>query len=149
MTMNLKQFKENLLAYGADVQKWPEDMRQAGLKAMETSSELRTLLAEEKRLEQVLRARKYEEPSRDLAQRIVSASLSKKRSPRRGLRGFFSELFWEFSIPRPALTAISISVILVLILGFAIGFLNPIGAVSTEQTQTNLQEFLYYEGEVL
>ena len=116
---------------------------------MDTSSELRTFLAEEKLLEQVLRTRKYEEPSRDLAQRIISASLSKRRSVRRGLRGFFSELFWEFSIPRPALTAISISLILVLILGFAIGFLNPIGAVSTEQTQTDLQEFLYYEGEVL
>jgi len=149
MTMNMKQFKENLLVYGANIHGWPEDIRQAGLKAMETSSQLRTLLAEEERLERVLNMRKYEEPSSNLAERIISAALSKRKRVRRGLSGFFSELVWEFSLPKPALTAFSVSLILLLILGFAIGFSNPIGSVSTEGTQTDLQEFLYYEGEAL
>jgi len=149
MTITLKQFKENLLVYGANVREWPEDIRQAGLKALEISSELRALLAEEERFERVLTTRWYEEPSRDLAERIVSVSLSKKKRVRRGLGGFFSELVWEFSLPKPALTAVSVLLILVLILGFAIGFSNPIGSVPTEGTQTDLQGFLYYEGEVL
>ena len=149
MTMTPKQFKENLLVYGANVHKWPEDIRLTGLGALETSSELRTLLAEEERFEGVLKTRRYEEPSRDLAERIVSVAQSKNKKVWRRLGGFFSELVWEFSLPKPVLTAVSVSLILVLILGFAIGFSDPIGAVSTEQTQTDLQEFLYYEGEVL
>jgi hypothetical protein len=149
MTMNLRQFKENLLVYGANVHKWPEDIRQRGLRSLESSSELRTLLTEEERFERVLKTRRYEEPSRDLAERIVSAAQPKKKKVWRRLGGFFSELVREFSLPKPALTAVSVSLLLVLILGFAIGFSNPIGAVSTEQTQTDLQEFLYYEGEVL
>jgi len=149
MTMDPEQFKENLLVYGANVHKWPEDIRRAGLKALEISSELRALLAEEERFERVLRTRWYEEPSSNLAERIASASLSKRTRVRRGLVGFFSELVWEFSLPKPALTAVSVSLVFVLILGFVIGFSNPIGSVSTEQSQTDLQEFLYYEGEVL
>lgn len=149
MTITLKQFKENLLVYGANVHEWPDDIRQAGLKALEISSELRALLAEEERFERVLKTRRYEGPSRDLAERIVSAAQPKKIKVWRRLSGFFSELVWEFSLPRAALTAVSVSLILVLILGFAIGFSNPIGSVSTEQSQTDLQEFLYYEGEVL
>jgi hypothetical protein len=149
MTMNLKQFRENLLAYGSNIHEWPEDIRQAGLKAMETSSELRTLLAEEERLERVLKTRKYEEPSRDLAERIVSASLSMRKRGRHGLSRFLSELVWEFGLPKRALTAFSVSLVLVLILGFAIGFANLTGSVSTEGSQADLQEFLYYEGEVL
>ena len=149
MTMNLKQFKENLLVYGSNIHEWPEDIRQAGLKAMETSSELRTLLAEEERLERVLKTREYEEPSSDLAERIISAALSKRKRGRHGLSGFFSELVWEFGLPKRALTAVSVSLVLVLILGFAIGFANPTVSVSTEGSQADLQEFLYYEGEVL
>jgi hypothetical protein len=149
MTMDPEQFKENLLVYGANVHQWPEDIRQAGLEALETSSELQALLAEEERFEGVLTTRRYEEPSRDLAQRIVSASQPKRKKRWPSLVGFFSELVWEFSLPKPALTAVSVSLVFVLILGFVIGFSNPIGSLSTEQGQTDLQEFLYYEGEVL
>lgn len=146
--MNPKQFKENLLVYGSDVHKWPQDIKQTGLKALQTSAELRVLLADEEHFEQVLKTRKYEEPSSDLAGRIISASQAKKRV-RRGLGRFFSELLWEFSLPKPAMTAVYVSLIFALIIGFAIGFLDVTGSVSTEQYQTNLQEFLYYEGEVL
>jgi hypothetical protein len=149
MTMDPEQFKENLIVYGANVHQWPEDVRQAGLEALETSSELRALLAEEERFERVLTKRRYEEPSRDLAQRIVSASQPKKKKRWSSLVGFFSELVWEFSLPKPALTAVSLSLLFFLILGFVIGFWNPMGSVSTAQSQTDLQEFLYYEGEIL
>ena len=149
MKMNLRQFKDNLLAYGGNVHKWPAAMREAGLKALESFPELRPLLADEERFERLLNTRKYEEPSSDLAQRIISASQSKKKKLRGGLGGLFSELVWEFSLPTPALTAVSVLLICFLMIGFAIGFLDPFGSVSTEQYETNLQEFLYYEGEVL
>jgi len=149
MTMDPEQFKENLLVYGANVHEWPEDIRQAGLEALKLSFELRALLAEEERFERVLTTRRYEEPSNHLAERIVSAAQPKKKKRWPSLVGFFSELVWEFSLPKPALTAVSASLVFVLILGFVIGFSNPIGSESTEQSQTDLQEFLYYEGEVL
>lgn len=149
MKMNLKKFKEKLLVYGADVHRWPRGEREAVLKALETSPELRALLAEEDRFEQVLRTRKYEEPSSDLAERIISASQLKTKEVRRSLSGFFSELLWEFGLPKPVLTALCVSLVLFLIIGFAIGFSSPTGSVSTEQYQTDLQELLYYEGEVL
>jgi len=36
-----------------------------------------------------------------------------------------------------------------LIIGFTIGFSNPSGFVSAEQYETNLEDFLNYEGDVL
>ena len=149
MTLNLEQFKKNLLVYGANVHEWPEEIKQAGLKAIETSSEFRTLLAEEVRFEQVLKTRTYKEPNNDLAERIVLAAQPKKKRVWSRLVGLFSELVWEFNLPKPALSVLSVSLVLVLLLGFAIGFSDTNGSVSIEGTQTDLQEFLYYEGEVL
>lgn len=149
MTIDLKQFKKNLLVYGSDVRNWPEDIREPGQKALDSSAELRALLGDEKCFEEVLKTRKYEEPDRDLAERIISASVYKKKKTQDIFRGFFSDLLWEFSLPRPARTAVFVSLIFALIIGFAIGFSNPTGSVSAEQYQTNLEDFLYYEGEAL
>ena len=97
--MDLKEFKEKLLVYGADVYKWPRGAREAGLKALENSAECRALLAEEESFEQVLKARRYEEPGSDLAERIISASQPKAKEARRSLGSFFSDLLREFGLP--------------------------------------------------
>lgn len=149
MTMNLRQFKENLLVYGADIHKWPAGIRKAGLNALSRSSELRTASADEERFERVLKTRKHEEPGSDLAGRIISASQPKKKKARRSPGVFFSELVWEFSLPKPALTAVSLLLVCFLMIGFAIGFSNSIGSVSAEEYQTGIEGFLYYQGEVL
>jgi hypothetical protein len=149
MKMNLKEFREKLLVYGADVHKWPRGTREAGLKALENSAECRALLAEEERFEQALKTRRYEEPSSDLAERIISASRPKAKEARRNFGRFFSDLLREFGLPRPALVALSVSLFLFFIIGFAVSFSNSTRSVSTEQDQTDLQELLYYEGEVL
>jgi len=104
---------------------------------------------EEERFEGVLKTRKYEEPNRDLARRIVAAALHRKKKAQRNLGVFFSEVLREFSLSRRALTAVSVSLIFTLIIGFTIGFLNPSGYVSAEQYETNLEDFLNYEGDVL
>ncbi len=149
MTMNVEQFKEKLLMYGADVRNWPKDIRSSGLKALDSSPELQKLVGDEERFEGLLKTRKYEEPSRDLAGRIVAAALPKKKKAQRNLGVFFSEVLREFSLSRRALTAVSVSLIFTLIIGFTLGFSNPSGYTSVEQYETNLEDFLNYEGDVL
>ena len=149
MIMNFEQFKEKLLMYGADVRNWPKDIRSSGLKALDSSPELQKLVEDEERFEEVLKTRKYEEPRRDLAGRIVAAALPRKKKAQRNLGVFFSEVLQEFNLSRRALATISVSLIFTLIIGFTIGFSNPSGFVSAEQYETNLEDFLYYEGDVL
>ena len=149
MTMDLEQFKKNLLLHGTDVHDWPEEIKQAGLKALESSSEFQAVLEKEVRFERVLEGRIYEEPDKDFAERIVLAARPKKTSLWTHFSGFFSELIWEFDFPKPALSALSVSLVIVLLVGFTIGFTNTNGSISTETTQADIQEFLYYEGEVL
>ncbi len=82
MTMDPREFKENILLYGVDLHQWPEEIRQVGIEALQKSSELQALLAEFEQFEKVLITRKYEEPSDHLGQRIVSLSLYRdKKSP--------------------------------------------------------------------
>jgi hypothetical protein len=149
MTMNFEQFKENLLMYGADVRCWPKDIGSSALKALDSSPELKNLVEDEKRFEGILKTRKYEEPSRDLAGRIVAAALPKKKIAQRNFGVFFSEILSEFSLSRRSFAAISVSLIFTLIIGFTIGYSNPSGSVSTEQYETHLEDFLNYEGDVL
>jgi hypothetical protein len=143
MTMDPKQFKENLLLYGADVHRWPEEVRNAGLEALENSSEFRSLVAEEAKFERILKSRKYEEPDSSLERRIIFAALQTKKNPPSSLGTFLLELLAEFRLPRPVLIALSI-----LIIGFTIGFLDPITSAPTQQDPTTLQAFLYYEEEL-
>lgn len=149
MTTHVKHFKQNMLVYGSDVYNWPESIREAGLKALDRSPELQALLADEQRFEKALKIRKYEEPSIDLSERIISATQHMKKKERSNLGSFFSELLREFSLPKPALTAVFVSLIFAMIVGFAMSFSNPSWHVSAEQYKTNLEEFLYYEGGVL
>ena len=149
MTTNFEQFKEKLLMYGADVRCWPKDIRSSGLKALDSSPELQKLVEDEERFEGVLKTRKYEDPSRDLAGRIVAAAMRRKKKAQRNLGVFFSEVLREFSLSRRALTAVSVSLIFTLIIGFTIGFSNPSAYVSAEQYETNLEDFLNYEGDLL
>jgi hypothetical protein len=148
--MDPRQFKENILLYGADLDQWPEEIRQAGLESLRNSSELQVLLTEQKRFERVLKTRKYEEPGGNLAQRIVSLSLRQDKKSTFSLGLFFSRLFaGEFYLSKPAFIVVSILMITALLVGFVIGFSNSTGSTLTDQRQANLQEFLHYEGDVL
>jgi hypothetical protein len=138
MSMDGKEFKRYLLVYGADVHQWPQEIRGAALEALADSSELQALQADYEGFERALKGRSYQEPRGTLAQRIISASLRDRNG------AFLSELLAGFSLRRWALIAIA-----VLIIGFIIGLVNPLGSLVAEETQTNLQEFLYYEGEAL
>jgi hypothetical protein len=150
MTMDPKHFKENILLYGVDLHQWPGEIRQAGIEALQKSSELQALLAEYEQFERTLKARKYEEPNDNLGQRIVSLSLHQDKKSPFSLGLFLSRLFaGEFYLSKPALIAVSILMIGALMIGFLIGFSSPTSTTLTDQRQANLQEFLHYEGDVL
>jgi len=141
--MDAEQFRERLLVHGADVHRWPEEIRQAGFEALERSVKCRLLQEGHAQFEAVLRARRYEEPSPDLAHRIIAAALRRERKPSLGIAAFLATCFADFRLPRPVFTAVA-----VLIIGFTIVFLlfPELGLV--EQEQTDLQEFLYAAREV-
>jgi len=135
--------------YGADVRKWPKNIRWSALKTLESSPELQKLVKNEERFEGVLNTRKFEEPSKDLAGRIVAAALPRKKKAQRNFGVFFSDMLSEFSLSRRALTAVSVSLIFILIVGFTIGYSTPSRYASAEQYETHLEDFLNYEGDVL
>jgi len=148
--MDTKQFKENILLYGADINQWPEKIKRSGLEALESSSELQALREDHDNFERILQTRRYEEPTDNFAQRIISASLQQTQKAPFSLGFFIADLVNEFRMPRPALTAFSLMMILVLTIGFAIGFSNPTGSlVSNNTEETSLQEFLYDEGDII
>ena len=150
MTMDPRQFKENVLLYGVDLYQWPEEIRQEGVELLQKFPGLQAILAEYEQFEKVLKTRKFEEPSDHLGQRIVSLSLHQDKKSPFGLGLFLSRLFAdEFYLPKPALIVVSIVTIIALLTGFFIGFSNHSGQVLADQRQANLQEFLHYEGDVL
>ncbi|MEN8264809.1 MAG: hypothetical protein ABFR82_15255 [Nitrospirota bacterium] len=149
MKIDIKQFSENLMLYGADVHQWPEDIRQAGLDALENYPDLQKLSADQEHFEKVLKKRKYEEPDSSLEQRIISSALDQKKEADYGQGSFLQELLSELLLPKPALIAVSVLMIFILAIGFAIGFSSSSGPAADWQKQANLREFLYYEGEIL
>ena len=145
--MDKNRFKENLLLYGSDLHSWPEELMRSGLKALEKSPDFKILLKEQEHFERFLNTRRYEKPTHDFAERIITTSLHKKQKSFT-LVSFVSALIDEFRFPKPALTALSALMILLLFIGFAIGFLNPLGSVSSANDETSLQAFLYYEEDI-
>ena len=149
MTMNFEQFEKNLLMYGADVRSWPKDIRSSALMALDSSPELHKLVDYEERFEGVLNTRKFEEPTKEFAGRIVAAALPKKKKAQRKFGMFFSDMLSEFNLSRRAFAVVSVSLVFILIIGFAIGYSNPSGYTSAEQYEIHLEDFLNYEGDVL
>jgi hypothetical protein len=148
--MDPQQFKENILLHGADLNHWPEEIRQGGVESLRNSSELQALLAEQEQFEEVLKTRKYEEPSSNLVERIVSLSCHQEERSPSGVVLYLSRLFAEeFFLPKPALILISILMIVALGVGVFIGVSSSTRATLTDQRQANIQEFLHYEEDVL
>jgi len=148
--MDPKKFKENLLLYGTDWNKWPEEEKQAGVELLRHSPGLQASFAEQEEFERILKTRKFEEPSSNLPQRIIALSTGQEKEALSRFDSLLSKLFGnEFYLPNPASIPVSIFMLIVLITGFFIGFSIPAGSTSTDQKQASLQAFLHYEGDVL
>jgi hypothetical protein len=148
--MNRKQFEEYLLLYGTNMNEWPQEIRQAGLEALESSAELQAFYQDHDNFEKLLHTRRYEEPAGNFAQRIISVSSQQTQKDPFSLRSLIAGLIDEFHIPRPALALISLVMLLALTIGFTIGFTNPNGSSVLNNTEEpQLQAFLFDEGDVI
>ena len=149
MKMSYNKFRKKLVIHGADIQNWPEEIRSYGLKALESSPELRKLVKEEKNFEEILQNRKYEEPGKNFAGRIALAACSERRMIQSNPVRFFSAMLREFRISRFAFTTVFVFFIATLIAGYTIGVSASINDVSADQYETGLEDFLNDEGSLL
>jgi len=148
--MDTQEFREHLLLYGADVNQWPDGIRQAGMKALQSSAEHQALQDDNLYFEKMLKTRRFEEPSDHFAERIISGSLQKRQKSRFSPRAFIEDLINEFRIPRPDLAVLSFVMVLVLTLGLTLGFLYPsMTSDANNAEETNLQAFLFDEGDII
>lgn len=118
--MDKKEFLEYLAIYGSDLAGWPEDQRESAENLCARSIELREALEEERRFEDVLMERIFEEPSPGLESRIISAAarLNKPEAEGFSVLGFLSAIFSAIPFPKPA-----IALPILLVIGMAAGYL--------------------------
>jgi hypothetical protein len=140
--MDRKEFMRYLELYGADIGMWPEEAREEAGKACARSAELREALEEERRFEEALMERGFEEPSTGLEARIISAAAERKRpeAERNTVFGILSAIFSAIPLPRPA-----IALPLLLIIGMAAGYLYA--NYAEQDTDNSLYSEMLYYGE--
>lgn len=137
--MDKKEFLEYLAIHGADLGRWPGGLREEAERAVSASAELRSALDDERRFEETLHERSFEEASPGLERRIIDASGAAPERGRNSVLGLLGAIFSEFPLPRPA-----IALPLLLVLGMAAGYLYA--NYDERDTQgVQLAELLYYE----
>ena len=92
----------------------------------------------EEKLDAMLRARRVEPASRDLAQRIIRTARSVPQREKLPLLQWLRRLFAEFHLTKPAYVLVS-----ALILGIIVGLSTPEGAGSRDEDSASVQSFLY------
>ena len=140
--MDRNEFMDYLALYGGDLARWPSGLREAAEAACSSSQELRRALEEEKRFEESLMERSFEEPSPGLEARIIKAASSAKRPEPAGksLLGVLGSIFSAIPLPRPA-----IALPLLLVLGMAAGYF--FANYSDNDTGSSLYSEMMYYGE--
>ncbi len=149
MSSEKSRFEKYLALYGAELESWPEEIREEYRHGLTVSTELRELLESENRFEGILRGISFEDPSSDLADRIIAASRKARQSHSPGKGSFLKELFSEFSLGRRAAAFAGALIIFVTVAGFAIGY-KGVGETPASPLYTvSMGEFLQYDGEVI
>jgi hypothetical protein len=98
----------------------------------------------DEKLEEMLRSRRFEPASPDLAERIVLKAQSIPQSQPIPLAQWVKQLFAEFHLPKPAYVLAC-----ALILGFVIGLFTPLDTTPDDPDTAHVQSFLYAEEEPL
>ncbi|HET8760593.1 MAG TPA: hypothetical protein VFN94_05975 [Nitrospiria bacterium] len=142
--MNAEQFREALLIHGADVHRWPDEIRGRGVEALTRSIECRSLHEEYARFEAALASRASEAPSADFAGRIISAARPRQRRGFRGLTELLASCFADLRLPAPVLTVAA-----VLIVGLVVGLLLPAESPRGDSEATETLAFLDSTSEAL
>jgi hypothetical protein len=92
---------------------------------------------QDEKLDAMLRARRVEPASRDLAQRIVLKAQSLPQNQTLPLMQWLRQLFAEFHLPKPAYVVVS-----ALVLGIIVGFSTPDRTASKDEESASVQSFL-------
>ena len=98
----------------------------------------------DEKLEGLLRSRRFEPASPDLAERIVLKAQSIPQNQPISLTQWMKQLFAEFHLPKPAYVLAC-----TLILGFAVGFYRPLDTIPDDADNIHVQSFLYADEEPL
>jgi hypothetical protein len=144
MAMDAEHFREAVLIHGADVHRWPEEIRQEGVDALTRSVECRSLQEEYVRFEAALASRAYEAPRQDFGLRIIAAARPRERRGFRGLAELLASCFRDLRVPAPVITVTA-----VLVVGVVVGFLLPAESTLAESELVEAQTFLEPESEAL
>jgi hypothetical protein len=137
MAMDAEEFRESVLIYGADVHRWPDEIRHAGVEALARSIECRSLQQDYAQFEAALGSRAYEGPRPDLAHRIVAAARQRERSALPGMMEFLRSCFRDLRLPAPVLTVAA-----VLVVGVVVGLLLPAESSLVDSELVEAQTFL-------
>lgn len=138
--MDRKEFLEYLAIYGSEIHAWPEGLRERAETACARSRELREAVGEERRFEESLMKRSFEEPSPGLESRIISAAAWMKKPEAEGnsVLRLLSAIFSVIPLPKPA-----IALPILLVIGIAAGYLYA--NYAEHQTQSSqLTELVDY-----
>jgi hypothetical protein len=92
---------------------------------------------QDEKLDAMLRARKVEPASADLAQRIILKAQSLPQNQTMPLWQWIKQLFAEFHLPKPAYVVVS-----ALVLGIIVGFSTPDRTASKDEELASVQSFL-------
>jgi hypothetical protein len=99
----------------------------------------------EEKLDDLLRSRRVEPSSPDLAQRIILRAQGLPQNQTISMWQWVRELFAEFHLPRPAYVFAC-----TLILGFVVGFSTPLNTTGADDLDTDqVQGFLYADEAML
>ncbi len=93
---------------------------------------------QDENLDTMLRARRFEPASPDLAQRIILKAQSLPQNQTLPLIPWLRQLFAEFHLPKPAYVVVS-----ALVLGMIVGFSTPDKPALKDEDSASVQSFLY------
>jgi hypothetical protein len=99
---------------------------------------------QDEKLEAMLRSRRIEPASPDLAQRIIMKARQIPRDQPITFGQWLTGLFGEFHLPKPAYVLAA-----TLLIGFIIGFNTPVETTVDDPAVANVQEFLYVDEALL
>ena len=98
----------------------------------------------EQKLDAMLRSRRFEPASPDLADRIVLKAETIPQTRRVTLAQWVSGVFAEFHLPRPAYV-----LAFTLIMGFLLGLYRPLDTSTDDADAVQIQSFLYADEDPL
>lgn len=137
--MKRSQFETYLTLHGADLRRWPPELRDEAEAALSNSEELQHLLATETAFEELLRSQPTENAPEGLAARILAQAQPRERNGRTWLQLWAN--LWD---PKRIMTAVA-----VLAVGITIGWYYPLNGQLNGRTLENsglqLNNFLNYE----